>query len=222
MLCTQVDLGQADNCFVGRKAYFFELLRMLPEELVPKPAALPAADDLLVDDASDASDAADEEDDAGPAKEEMKADSLAEAFDSHRQAWSIAKVRQVQADQVMLHYVGWPNTFDSWFHRTEHADQMRPLSGKGTLGPYLQLGLTKASKYPHPLSQHTSKGRLRQIACENRHEPPGADTDLVVHSGQGELRASELDREARDTAADAAREEAGERGAGAEDPAAVS
>ena len=73
----------------------------------------------------------------GPVKQEMKADSLVDAFDAHRQTWSIAKVRQVQADQVMLHYVGWPNTFDSWFHRTEHADQMRPLSGKGTLGPYL-------------------------------------------------------------------------------------
>ena len=145
VIAPQLDLDQADDCFVGRKAYFFELLRMLPEELIPRPAAPATADADATDDAAD-SDAADGEDgDPGPVKEEMKADSLVEAFDSHRQAWSIAKVRQVQADQVMLHYVGWPNTFDSWFHRTEHADQMRPLSGKGTLGPYLQLGLTKAN-----------------------------------------------------------------------------
>jgi hypothetical protein len=82
--------------------------------------------------------------DGGAVKDDIRADSLVEAFDAERQSWSIAKVRQVQADQVMLHYVGWPNTFDSWFHRTEDAASIRPLSGHGSLGPYLQLGLTKA------------------------------------------------------------------------------
>jgi hypothetical protein len=44
---------------------------------------------------------------AGATKDNIRADSLVEAFDPVRQSWSIAKVRQVQADQIMLHYIGW-------------------------------------------------------------------------------------------------------------------
>ena len=124
-------LAEAEGLLAGLpyQGYYYALLRMLPEEQLP---ALNSAQDPERRAAA-----------AGKA-DELCAESLVEAYDTERKAWSIAKVRQVQPDAIMLHYVGWPNTFDAWFHREEDKARLRPLSGQGSLGPYLQLGLTKA------------------------------------------------------------------------------
>ena len=80
-------LAEAEGLLAGLpyQGYYYALLRMLPEEQLP---ALNSAQDPERRAAA-----------AGKA-DELCAESLVEAYDTERKAWSIAKVRQVQPDAI--------------------------------------------------------------------------------------------------------------------------
>eukprot|EP01052_Picozoa_sp_SAG31_P002225 SAG31_NODE_76_length_27534_cov_13.661868_13_plen_493_part_00 len=117
--------------FDRHRSLYYEFLRFVPKSLLPKIA-----------NAIDSTDSKPDQDDHD---QRWQVAEVLEAYDMSKHRWLLAKVRKTCPRRLLLHFIGWPNDHDSWYHMREQAKLLRPVSGHADVGPFLQLGRHQAT-----------------------------------------------------------------------------
>ena len=108
--------------------------------------------------------------------------STLEAFDQSKNRWFLAKVRELRPHRMLLHFVGWPNDHDMWFHLKEQAESLRSVTLKAEIGPFLQLGRHRATNGMRMKDRYAPAG-TSLITLQSPTPPCSCPHRLAVCSG---------------------------------------